>query len=256
MKLCFLGTGAADYSRELLETVPDRFAPDIRRCSAAILGGKYLIDAGPHVLDSLRIAGYPAGAVTDLLMTHLHKDHFNPENIGTLAAGREQPLRIWVREDAELPEIQGTEIRRMKLYERYQVGSDLAVTGLPANHGQGARPQHFLMEYAGRKIYYALDGAWILNGAFNALKEAHLDLLILDGTCGDYIGDFRLAEHNSIPMIRMMLPSFATTGAIDDHTVIYISHLARTLHKSHAETSAICEASGFHVARDGLTIEV
>ncbi len=254
MNLQFLGTGAADYSKTILEDFPNRFDPDTRRASAALLNGRYLIDAGPHILNSLQIAGIPAKDITDLFFTHLHKDHFLPASVESLAAGNRSPLRVWVREDAVFPDISGIELHRMRLHETYRVGNDLLLTGLPANHGQDSYPQHLLIEPGHKKLYYALDGAWVLNSTFNALRDTHLDMLVLDGTCGDYVGDFRLGEHNSIPMIRLMLPSFRTVGAIDDHTVIYISHLARTLHKSHAETSAICEAAGFHAACDGLIV--
>lgn len=254
MTIQFLGTGAADYSRSILEDFPDRFDPDTRRASAALLTGRFLIDAGPHVLNSLQIAGISPTDITDLFFTHLHKDHFQPESVHRLAAGDRPPLRIWLREDALFPEIPNVELHRMRLHETYRIGDSLTVTGLPANHGQDSYPQHLLIELDGKKLYYALDGAWILNSTFNALRDTHLDMLVLDGTCGDYVGDFRLGEHNSIPMIRLMLPSFRTVGAIDDHTAVYISHLARTLHKSHAETSAICEASGFRTAYDGLAV--
>ena len=240
MTIQFLGTGAADYSRSILEDFPDRFDPDTRRASAALLTGRFLIDAGPHVLNSLQIAGISSTDIT--------------ESVHRLAAGDRPPLRIWLREDAPFPEIPNVELHRMHLHETYRIGDSLTVTGLPANHGQDSYPQHLLIELEGKKLYYALDGAWILNSTFNALRDTHLDMLVLDGTCGDYVGDFRLGEHNSIPMIRLMLPSFRTVGAIDDHTAVYISHLARTLHKSHAETSAIGEASGFRTAYDGLAV--
>ena len=254
MVIQFLGTGAADYSATILEDFPEQFNPDTRRASAALLDRRYLIDAGPHVINSLQIAGMNPADITDLFFTHLHKDHYQPASIQALAAGDRPPLRVWLREDAVFPEIPGVELHRMHLHETYRISNALTLTGLPANHDQESYPQHLLIEANGKKLYYALDGAWVINSTFNVLRNAHLDMLVLDGTCGDYVGDFRLGEHNSIPMIRLMLPSFRTVGIIDDHTTVYISHLARTLHKSHSETVAICEASGFHVAYDGLTV--
>jgi hypothetical protein len=79
---------------------------------------------------------------------------------------------------------------------------------------------------------------------------------VLDGTVGDYEGDFRMAEHNSIPMIRLMLPSMKTKEIVTEKTKVYISHLAPRLHKSHAETVEIVKNDGICVAYDGLTVEI
>ena len=72
---------------------------------------------------------------------------------------------------------------------------------------------------------------------------------------GDYNGDFRMGEHNSIPMIRMMLPSLRTVDAIDDKTRIVLSHLAPSLHKPHAETCEIVADFGT-VAYDGMILKI
>ena len=80
--------------------------------------------------------------------------------------------------------------------------------------------------------------------------------MILDATVGDYTGDFRLAEHNSIPMIRLMLPSFQTWSVAGKHTKIVLDHLARTLHKSHQETCELVQEDGFMVAYDGMVFEI
>jgi ferredoxin len=117
-------------------------------------------------------------------------------------------------------------------------------------------PQHLLMEQDGRKIFYGCDGGWLLNETYGYMRKAQFDLMVLDCTVGDYVGDFRLGEHNSIPMIRLMLPSFATTKITTDATRIYLSHIAPSLHKPHAETEAIAGEMGCILAYDGLEIEL
>ena len=260
MKFCFLGTGAADYTADWYTGLENRFDPDIRRASSAILEKNLLLDCGPHVLECLRIAGYDPADITDILITHFHSDHFNAANLEKIAAdvyarsGR--PVRLWVREDAEpnLPE--NVEIHRLKLTETYQLPDGTRLTGLLANHQQGVWPQHLLIEKEGKKIFYGMDGGWFLTETYNCLRDQKLDLMILDCTVGDYLGDYRLAVHNSIPMIRLMIPSLRTVGIIDDHTRLWISHLARTLHVSHQETEKLCLKDGIHTACDGCMIEI
>lgn len=255
MELLFLGTCACDYPPDLSSKFKGKFDFDARRSSCALLDGRYLIDCGEHALDSVAIAGVDVSKITDIFITHLHSDHFNAEHIETLAKRCAAGVRLWVQEAAVLPEIGGVEIKRMKYGETYGVNGALRVTGLNANHDRNAYPQHLYFETENERFLYALDGAWLLNETYYFLKNKRLTMLVLDATVGDYIGDYRIAEHNSIPMIRMMLPSLKKWGAITDVTKIYLSHLAPSLHKSHKETELIVQKDGLHVAYDGLRVE-
>lgn len=248
----FLGTCAADFSPRLESDCKDKFDFDARRASCAIINGKYLLDCGPHCPDSLRIAGIDEKNITDIFITHTHNDHFKKESVAYIA--KDHDVRLWVREDAVIPEIENVTVIRMKNYEKYEVNADFAVTGLPANHAEKTCPRHLLVEIDGKRIFYGMDGGWLLNRTYAHLWHQNLDLCVLDCTCGDYAGDYRMGEHNSVPMIRLMLPSFRTVGIIDDHTLVYISHLAPSLHKSHAETVEICKKDNINVAFDGLRL--
>lgn len=272
MELMFLGTRAADYCSGSFIGMENRFDQDNRRTTSTLIDRHILLDAGAHILDELRIANIDYLQITDIIITHFHNDHFNAKNIAAIAAGRLAPLRLWVTAEAEaeaasskadeirgkiraaLSQIPGAEIHPMILGETYELSEDFKVTGLPANHDPRYFPQHLLIEADDQKIFYGMDGGWLLFDTYQRLKKQKLDLMILDCTVGDYVGDQRLTEHNSLPMIRVMLPSLKTVGAIDDHTVIYIDHLAVTLHRSHEKTVEICQKDGIHVAYDGLVI--
>lgn len=254
--LLFLGTCAADYSPLLKTDYKDCFDKNARRSSCVLLNGQMLIDCGEHSLDSLRIAKIPYSQITDILLTHLHADHYNAEHIRRIAEGRESALRVWVREDAVVPDIPHVEWRKMQLKTRYEMTNGLALTGYIANHDQNVFPQHLLFEKDGKKFLYACDGGWFMTETYNALKNVKLSLLVLDGTCGDYEGEWRMAEHNSIPMIRLMLPSLKNWGVIDENTQKYISHLAPSLHLPHEQTVEIVSKMDLKVAYDGLEIEI
>lgn len=254
INLTFLGTSACDFSKKLQNECKDRFDKDARRASSMLINGKYLVDAGMHILDSLRIANVPKDNITDIFVTHLHRDHFDPENVANIAAGRPEKLRLWLRGDADIPEIPNVEIKSMENFTNYNTEGGFTVTGLPANHDPDTCPRHLLFEKDGKKLLYALDGAWFLNDSYYFLKNKNLDMLVLDATCGDYEGDYRMAEHNSIPMIRLMLPSLKNFGVINDATAVYLSHLAPSLHKPHDETVELVKKDGLKVAYDGLTV--
>ncbi len=254
-KLLFLGTNAAGVSPRFQTDLADRFDKNVRRNSSALLDGHTLIDCGPSCLNSLHVAGIEYGQIDRVLLTHLHGDHFQPSTLAALAEGRSEPLPLYLRADAKPAPIPNVEFIPMEPYQSYEIGP-YTVTGLPANHEERACPQHPLIEENGKKLFYGLDGGWFRNGTYLYLKKAGLTLAVLDATVGDYVGDHRMAEHNSFPMLRLMLPSLKTVGIINDDTKIWLSHLAPSLHAPHDETVEIAARDGMNVAYDGLEITI
>ena len=255
MEILFLGTAACDYSPKLNGEFKDKFDFDARRSSCVLINGHVLVDCGDHTLDSLRIANVNIGDITDIFITHLHSDHFRIQSIRYIASLTKSKLKLWVREDAKIPETENIEIIKMKNGVPYSENG-LTVTAYRANHDENSFPQHFLFEIDGKKIFYGLDGAWILHETYYALKNANLDCMVLDGTCGDAPAEWRIAEHNTLSMIRLMLPSFKSWGIINDNTQVYISHIAPSLHKPHKDIVAELKEYGIKVAYDGLKINI
>ena len=256
LELTFLGTCACDFSPRLESDLRDKFDKDARRSSALLIGGEILIDCGTHTLNSLDILGIPYEQITTLLITHLHSDHFDIENIKTLAQSRHTPLNIFVREGAPLPQIPNAIVKEMTLFEPCEIGGGAFVTGLIANHDESAFPQHLFIEMENKRIFYGCDGAWLLNKTYYHLCKKRLDVAVFDCTTGDYEGEWRIGEHNSIPMLRVLLPSLKGVEIITDKTKVYFSHLAPSLHKPHSETVEIARPLGANVAYDGLTVEI
>ena len=256
MDVLFLGTCAYDYSEKLKCEYSNCFDFNARRASSVLVNGKYLIDCGDHILDSLRIAKVGYYSISDLFITHFHRDHYNVSYIETIAKSKKTKLRVWVREDSVIPDIKNVEVIRMHIGIQYEVDASLKLTGLFANHDEKAYPQHFLFEIESKKFLYACDGAWFLHDTWYRLKDAKLDLLVLDATCGDYLRDYRIFEHNSIPMIRVMLPSMKMWNVITEETEVYLSHIAPSLHKPHQEITTLVQPDGLKVAYDGLQVKI
>lgn len=256
LDVVFLGTCACDFSKRLETDLKDTFDKDVRRSSSILIDREILVDCGPHTLDSLRIAGIRLDSISSVVITHLHDDHFNIDNILAIAKSKNTPLKLYVREDADIDISCDVEIVRMKPFAQYCLNNGITVTGMDANHDASAYPQHLLFKKNGKSIFYGCDGAWLLNTTYYALQNAKLDMMVLDCTTGDYEGDYRMGEHNSIPMLRVMLPSLRTFGVTYENTKVYFSHLAPSLHASHDETESIAEKMGAHVAYDGLNIQI
>ena len=252
----FLDTCACDFSPKLENEFKDSFDKDARRASAVLLNGKYLIDSGPHILDSLRISGANVDEITDIFVTHVHDDHFDIQKVKELAKDRKKPIRIWLREDTCLPPIENTEYIKMTPYTKYEAENGLFVTGVNANHDETAFPQHLIIEKDEKKIFYGCDGGWLLSKTYNFLRKADFDLMVLDCTMGDYIGDYRIFEHNSISTLRQMLPTLRNEKIITEKTKVVFSHIAPSLHKPHNELVDIARELFADVAYDGKIMEI
>ena len=254
MRILFLGTGAADFSPQLKDgSLDGRLDNTERRSASLLVNSNILVDCGPHVPDSIRILGVNPADITDVFITHLHADHFDPLSLARLAQSAEHPLKIHMRRGAKPNLPDGCEATFLSPGHKENIGG-VTVTAYAANHA--AFPLHYSFESGGRSFFYGCDGAWLLTHTVRGLAGREFDAYIFDSTVGDYEGDYRMGEHNSIPMIRLMLPSLKTLKIIKPDTALYLSHIARTLNPPHAQLCEQVEKYGLIPAHDGMSVTV
>jgi adenosylcobinamide kinase/adenosylcobinamide-phosphate guanylyltransferase len=224
MKIRFLGTGAADWPAK-----KPADAAEFRRLSSALIDGVLLIDPGPDVPDALARFGKDPTAIRTVLFTHRHGDHFCAATVEWLSGAALVPLQ-----PGEERELDG-----------------FCVRALAANHPTAKSPVHFLIDDGERRLFYGLDGAWLLMDEVKAIQSRGVDLAVLDATVGDVPGDYRIFEHNNLNMVLEMqktLSPFVKTFCI--------SHMARTLHTDHNTLSEKMKKYDVITAYDGLSIEI
>ena len=253
MHISFLGTGAADWRST---------DPGFRAFTAARIGDGLLIDGTLGVLDRI---GDP-GAVTDVIYTHSHRDHFDPALLEKLAPVRAHIHSSW----AHKVSVPGVEVVPFECGEEFDAAG-CSITALPSNHlteDWNEVTVHFVVCDGEKTLFYATDGAWITTREWHGLLNFQLDAAVFDATIGDmYPGDYRIFEHNNLDMLRLMLKTMRSPMCGDGpafgriHSVlrpdapVFIIHLARTLHPSHEE---LCKAleDEFIVAYDGMEREI
>lgn len=252
-ELVFLGTGAADWSME------HKSAGFFRRNSAALLNRDLMIDCGPHIFDFAESMHEKAlyDTVTDVIITHSHSDHFCRESILTLAD--RQKIRVGC--DGHMRGLIGNHPNiafvSFAPFETANVGR-YRITPLLANHhvvcsGDECAFHYIIETETGKTIFYGLDGAWMLRPSWEIMKQHRFDLMVLDCTVGDR-SDWRLFEHNTIPMVRMIVEGIRSENMLAENGVIAASHLARTLHENHEKTVQILNETGVLTAYDGRKI--
>lgn len=227
MKLFFLGTGAADWPIEK----PADYT-EFRRLSSAIIDDMLLIDPGPQVPESLRTHGKSLETVRYIINTHEHGDHYNPATVSLLQE-------------------KGAELIAFLPGETKKLG-DYTVTALQGNHGTCRKTLHYIIEDAqGHRLFYGLDGAWLLYEEVAAIQKNGVDYAVLDATIGDVPGDYRIFEHNNLNMVLEMQKTLAPYVQ-----KFAISHLARTLHTDHETLAKTMAPYQIDVAFDGFEVTI
>lgn len=224
MIIQFPGTSAADCKAASNNNNSHKFY------SSALINGELLIDFGPDLYDAAASSGISLDGVKYVINTHRHTDHFNA---GTLKKLCGNGAKFYVFAYGETKEI-----------------GPYRITAFRGNHGTCEHTAHFLIEDGESSVFYALDGAWLLYEEAKAVKNG-VDLLVLDGTVGDAIGDYRVFEHNNLRMVEEMM---FTLKPYVTRTVI--SHIAPTLHKPQKELEQRMKLSGIDVAFDGMKLTV
>ena len=255
-QLLFLGTGAADWKMEHKQT-----RADFRRYSAALLNDDLLIDCGPHIFDFAESCGKPDlyQNVRDVLITHGHSDHFCAESVLKLA--EKQKIRLFCDKNTmnKVGAHENITFATLSPYKRRRVWRYL-VTPLLANHDEvltrTKKAYHYIIKTpAGKEIFYGLDGAWFLRPSWKEMLLHTYDVMVLDCTVGDS-DDWRLFEHNTIPMLRKMTAEIKAKNLLREGGKLVASHMARTLHGTHEETAAVLEKFDMLAACDGMKIEM
>ena len=221
MKITFLGTGAADWD------VQNEQLKENRRFSSLLIDDCFLIDPGPHVPNALIKYNKNPKEIKYIINTHKHFDHYNEDTLKML-------------NHAELFNFSNGQEKCLGNY---------LVKAVSANHATCKNCLHFIISNGNKKLFYGLDGAWLMYDEVEEIIKQKIDFAVLDGTIGDIKGDFRVFSHNNLNMVIELKESLKEYAG-----QFCISHLARTLHKPHNKIVKKMKKHNVIVAYDGLEI--
>ena len=253
MKVLFIGTGAADWKIEKRQE-----GEFFRRLTGNMINDDLMIDPGPHIYDYMEKENCPnlLDNVKNVLVSHSHGDHFSKETLRRLLA--HHPVHVWCNErTAEYVKELTEDYTVVHKGEEHVVGN-YVVRPVNANHSplaSGEQPLMYVIESEGKRVFYTPDTAWLPTDTWYAIRKMRFDCMMLEVTLGDVVGDYRIFEHNTIPMMELMLQTFRKSGLVDENTVLVATHLSKHAHLDHEATSKRFAELGMLTAYDGFSVE-
>lgn len=224
MKIHFLGTGAGDWPLKRAENMIE-----FRHHASVLIDNVLLIDPGPNALSAMEEQGVDKTEIKYIINTHTHYDHYCEQTINALS--------------------KNSTFFDIKNNDKIQLGN-YSVLALKANHGTCVEAIHFIITDGKSRLFYGMDGAWLLYDEIAEIKKADIDLAVLDGTVGFIDGDYRIFEHNNMNMVLEIKKS------LNDHIKKFcINHMAMTLHTDHITLQNKMSKHDILVAYDGMEIE-
>ena len=257
LKIRFLGTGAADWCRT--KEYGPKADGEWRRRSSVLIDGRILIDFTDYCFDTLGDAKPEV-----VFYTHQHNDHYEARSAVKAGVRRAYVHRSWYplakeQFDRECQRQGKPPVEVISLDFFQKVAFDgYTFTLLPANHCCD-RPEWEPGVYAIKKgvthLYYATDTSYCNDRAwcFYMMKEPPLTAIIHEATMNHK--DTRITGHSSIDMVEYLVESLYWRGFYTPPAgrKVYLTHLSRNSHPSHAEIAAGC-ADPLVPAHDGLEV--
>ena len=251
---------------------------NIRTRSQALVGGALLIDLPADTYYHKLVHGLDLCAVTDVIITHDHGDHFYPAEIEmrlppfalSAGGGNLHMMTFWANERATetLNALYGNtrldwRVNRfveVHAFEPFDAGG-YRVTPLPANHDMSQHSLIYIIEGEGKRILYAHDTgylmpeAWKYLAARKAAGDRPFDFVSLD--CTDIMHDPKLRNgHMGFDTAAEVRDQLISEGLADKNAVFCLNHFSHNGVATYDELLPLATARGLLVSYDGMELDI
>lgn len=257
MKILFLGTGAAG-SKLRPET---EIQPHHRRCASLLIDDNVVVDMALQSHDFATKLGVDTSAVTDVFISHMHRDHYNKEALLGYIGAAKGKINVWCNKrlvqslDLSEEELEKVNVCPVGAMDEFDTAG-MHVVVLPANHA-AENALHFVFEKEGKRLYYGLDGAWFAPREWRYLHtNGSFDAMIIDATnmSHDPIKFGNYGEHNNYYLLPILLRTLRESGVAQETTKLIADHIGG--HMDNVGAIEFVKELGMIAAYDGFSIEV
>lgn len=277
MRIRYLGTSAAEgFPAVFCNCEACRKAREkgeLRTRSQVLIDGDLLVDFPPDTFYHAVRYNVDLSAVSCLLVTHSHTDHFYAQEFVNrgykFAYGmREKELSVYGNEAVYKVFNEGIareikeEVRRdirftvVKPYAAF-VHKDYEIHVLPANHTPAEQALLYYIRKGGKGILYFNDTGLPQQGVYSYLSERGLkaDLVSFDCTLADR-ADAHSGRHMNIYENLAVLEKLKDCGAATPDTRCVITHFSHNSEPFRERMEALASRYGFIAAHDGMVLEI
>lgn len=256
-----LGTGSADGWPNAFcrcASCADARARGLRRSpTCALVDGRLLLDAGPHLEAQVFAADADLTGVRTVLVTHAHHDHLDPSFLQHRGWVSDDPLTV-----AGPPAVVETcrpwldpEQTAVNLVE-LTAGDDVVLDGyrvraLPAAHHAFVPCLLYAVSDASGSLLYATDTAAWVDAAAPLLEGLRFDVVLMEETFGERtdLG----SGHLHLPGFAAELDALRALGCVDARTQVAAVHLSHH-NPPYAELRTRLGAVGAQLVPDGARL--
>jgi len=282
MKITVLGTAAATSfplpfcKCSVCDSARLHGGYDLRKRSSIVINNELLIDLGPDCVTSSFLYEVDVSKVKYLLQTHSHADHFdagifvtrhkeyateNPTHLKIICSkGTLDDMNVWVKAQApsyDLLDLQtqidmNFDYKLIKKNEKIEI-DEYEITAIDAHHDSRVEALVYIISYRGFHVLYATDLLFFDDDAWEILAKYRFDVIFIDQTYGQ---GYNAGGHTDAGTIREYIDRMRNELIIDDNTLIYATHISHEGNDMHEVMEAEAQKYGYHIAFDGMQIEL
>jgi len=235
------------------------------RCSA-LIDDVLKIDFPPDILHQVIVNDVDLRAMTALLFTHGHDDHFSAPELQYLSdyfvtTKITKPLPVYGP-----PEVIGFLEHRLDLHRvpislhtlepwRTVCVAGYRVTPILAQHDPSQTCFNFIIKNKqGATLLYAADTGWYEEPTWQFLRGVHLDGVVAECSKGPIEGGYM--AHMCIPEVCRMRQILIDSGSLPADAPVVTTHHSHLGGLMHDELEAILAPQGITTGYDGLTFHI
>ena len=279
MKVQYWGTAATEgipsvfCSCEVCAQARQRGGRFIRLRSQALIDDSLLIDFGPDTYINALRYGYNLGNLENVIITHVHSDHFTPTEIARrrkdFAHGvKKDVLDIYGSSAVEAAFIDGggvngkrvldegrVKFHTLEPFKAVEIGRHV-ITPLPANHGSDS-PYIYIIESGEKTALYYHDSGLPSQETFARLTACgkNFDFVSNDCTHGNNVS-VEKGGHMGVGTVLYLRERLEEAGLYKQNTLSVLNHFSHNgVDVSYDKFVPIAQKEGFIVSYDGLTVE-
>ncbi len=243
----------------------------IRTLSQTIIDDNFLIDMPVDTPTHFRQCGLSFGDVENVLITHVHADHYCPQLFEIRGSDfaheiKYEKLNVYGNADVErlfdgfykLFPIRD-EIRNNIVFRTVNPGEQLkigkyTVTVLKALHAPEQVALNYIIDDGKSALLYLVDTGYPTEETIEFLAKypRKFGTVIMDATMGTayYVNHMNFAENVKLKN------RLVETGAADETTKFVIAHITHNNSGLHEEIEDYFKGSGILTSYDGMTLEI